>query len=204
MDNKIKKYIKKRNKLDCEYLTINQVSHFGYQDQIINGIIDLTEFNRLISINCENNKITNIINISDKVQYINCKNNVIIKFKYLPENLKTLICDNNKIIELNNLPTGLKILSCESNILIKLDNLPLDLEYLSCGCNPIENLDYLPSGLLKLYLCGKMEKLNCLDDLPTTTEEMICTESLEKVSMQNFPKDLVLFNLQLGIWKKCN
>lgn len=198
-----KKYIKTRNKINCEYLTINQHNYSKYPTgNYINGPIDLKEFDKLIKINCEYNKITDIINISDTVQYINCKNNNIIKFNCLPDNLETLICDDNKIIVLNNLPSGLIFLSCESNNLIELNNLPLGLIHLSCGINPIENLDYLPSGLVKLFLCGKMEKLKSLNDLPTSIEEFICIDSLEKISKENFPNGLVLFNSQLGIWKK--
>jgi len=203
MNNKTKKYILKRNKLDCEYLTINQLDCFGYIPFVIVGIVDLNEFNKLIKINCENNKISNIINICDNVEYINCKSNLIIKFSYLPDNLKIFLCDYNKIIELNNLPTGLKFLSCDSNELVRLDNLPFGLEYLSCGVNPIENLDYLPYGLTKLYLQGKMDKLKSLGDIPNSIEEIMSGSTLViGFIKQNFPKDFILANSQLELWKK--
>ncbi len=203
MKKKVENYIKKRNKTDCEYLTINryEISHYDIDKGIV-GIVDLIEFTQLKKINCENNQIISLINIFDSVEYINCKSNQIYCFNNLPDNLKTLLCDSNQITSLNNLPPGLKFLSCDSNNLNNLDNLPFGLEYLSCGYNPITNLDFLPSGLTKLYLGGLMSKLKSINDLPNSIEEMICTDSLETISKQNFPKGLILSNPQLGIWKK--
>lgn len=122
------------------------MSQFGHG--CIYDVIDLYEFNSLVKINCEYNKITKIINICPTVKYLNCKNNLINQFECLPDDLETLICDDNKISNLNNLHCGLK--------------------FLSCGSNPIVNLDYLPAGLTKLFLIGEMKKLISLNDLPNS------------------------------------
>ena len=202
MNDKVKKYIKKRNNIDCMYLTINRVVIVRDDGNGIIGIIDLIEFDKLTKINCENNKISKIINICPTVQYINCKNNNISELNYLPDELVTLICDYNKIKSLDNLPIGIKFLSCDSNNLVGFENLPFGLEHLSCADNPIISLDFLPEGLTKLYLIEKMTELKSINNLPNSIEEMICTESLERMSKKNFPKDLILFNQSLGIWKK--
>lgn len=200
MLKKVDKYIKNRNNIDTRYLTIN-IDIYGFK-YIIHGIVDLIEFDKLININCENNEITALVNIPHTVKYINCKKNKITKFEELPEGLETLMCDDNKIKFLDNLPMGLKFLSCDGNNLVRLDNLPFELKYLSCCENPICNLDFLPSGLTKLYLNEHMHTLKSLNDLPSSIEEMICSSQIERVSRINFPKDLVLFNPSLGIWKK--
>lgn len=199
MHNSTKKYISKRNKNTTTYLTINKI--FEYEVNI-HGVVDLYKYNLLLKINCENNKITHIINICQIVKYINCKNNLISEFEYLPDDLETLLCDDNKLSNLDDLPSGLKFLSCDNNKIVRLENLPLGLEYLSCGTNPIVNLDFLPAGLTKLFLNGTMENLKSLNDLPLSIEYLICTESLEKISKNNFPKGLILDNSLLGIWKK--
>lgn len=199
MNKSTKKYLSKRNNINTTYLTINRDA-FDYGH--IYGDVDLDEYSFLLKINCENNKITNIINICSTVKYLNCKNNLIKEFEYLPDDLETLICDDNKFSNLDNLPCGLKFLSCDNNQIVRLENLPLGLEYLSCGTNPIINLDFLPTGLTKLFLNGEMKKLKSLNDLPISIECLICTESIEKISKNNFPKGLMLENSQLGIWKK--
>jgi hypothetical protein len=199
MNKLTKKQLHKRNKTTTTYLTINK-DQFDYGH--IYGVIDLEEYGFLLKINCEYNKITKIINICSIVKYLNCRNNLISEFEYLPDDLETLICDDNKISNLDNLPSGLKFLSCDNNQIVRLENLPFGLEYLSCGTNPIVNLDFLPSGLTKLFLNGFMNKLISLNDLPISIEQMICTESIEKISKNNFPKGLVLENDKIGIWKK--
>jgi hypothetical protein len=201
MDRHTKKYLRKRNKKTTNYLTINNVLTF-VNKKCIHGIVDLEEYKLLQKINCENNKITRIINICPTVIYLNCKKNFITEFEYLPDDLETLICDDNNLSNLDNLPCGLKFLSCENNKIVRLENLPLGLEYLSCGTNPIVNLDYLPIGLTKLFLNGMMKNLKSLNDLPVSIEYLICSESIEKISKNNFPKGLILENSQLGIWKK--
>ncbi len=227
MKRKVERYIKERNRTNCEYLTINRNEiryHYTTRNGGIVGIVDLIEFTQLKKINCEYNEITSLINICDSVEYINCNENCITGFNCLPndlktlicsdnkitslnnlpDNLKTLICDKNQISSLNNLPPGLKFLSCDSNKLLELNNLPLGLEYLSCGSNPIANLDYLPSGLAKLYLFSPMFELKTLNNLPNSIEEIrLCGDYLkELVSKQNLPKGLVLESSYLGLWKK--
>jgi hypothetical protein len=203
MNKYIKKCISKRNKKTTTYLTINRDAFdYDYDYEHIDGVVDLEEYNLLQKINCENNRITQIINIYPTVKYLNCKNNLISEFEYLPDDLETLICDDNKIFNLDNLPCGLKFLSCDNNQIIRLENLPFGLEYLSCGTNPIVNLDFLPTGLRKLFLNGDMKNLKSLNDLPISIECLICTESIKKISKNNFPKGLTLENSQLGIWKK--
>lgn len=199
MDKHTKKSIYKRNKINTTYLTINKDI---YDRTHIYGVIDLEEFGLLQKINCENNKITKILNICSTVKYLNCKQNLISKLEYLPDDLETLLCDENQISELDNLPTGLKFLSCDSNKIIRLDDLPFGLVYLSCGSNPIVNLDFLPVGLIKLFLNGRTGYLKSLNDLLNSIEYLICTETLEKISKKNFPKGLILENPTLGIWKK--
>jgi hypothetical protein len=199
MNNHIKKQIHKRNKTTTTYLT-TYTDLFNHSH--IYGVIDLKEYGFLLKINCENNKITQIINICSTVKYLNCRNNLISEFEYLPDDLETFICDDNKISNFDNLPSGLKFLSCDNNKIVRLENLPLGLEYLSCGSNPIVNLDFLPAGLTKLFLIGLMKNLISLNDLPISIEQMICTESIEKISKNNFPKGLVLENEKTGIWKK--
>ena len=200
MNKSTKKSLSIRNNKSTIYLTINNELYSRLK--VIYGIVDLEDFKFLQKINCENNKITQIINMCQSIKYLNCKDNLITKFEYLPDDLETLLCDDNKLINLDNLPSGLKFLSCDNNKIVRLENLPLGVEYLSCGSNPIVNLDFLPYGLKKLFLNGMMTDLKSLNDLPITIESLICTESIEKISKNNFPKDLKLEHPNLGIWKK--
>ncbi len=188
------KQVMKQNNFDSIYLSLNRQK---YDDSMcIDGMIDLKKYYLLEMINCENNKITKIINICPKVKYINANSNSIIKFDYLPDNLETLLCDDNKIFELNNLPFNLRHLSCENNKLIKLDNLPFNLKYLSCGVNPLVNLDYLPFGLIELCLYGKMSSLKSLDNLPYSIKTLTYTDPDIQMFECNFPKDLTIFKPQ--------
>jgi hypothetical protein len=170
--------------------------------QLIDGICSFEGFVQLEKIHCNSNDITELIDIPDTVTFINCKSNKIKQLDHLPDSLIKLICDSNQLAKLDNLPNGLKFLSCDDNKIICLDNLPTGLQYLSCGSNPIVNLNCLPETLEELYLCD-MSKLNSLDDLPNSINELICDTSLENVSMLNFPKQLIKLNEQFG-WKKIN
>jgi hypothetical protein len=166
----------------------------------VEGILDLDGFDVFVKVNCEGNKITKLLNLTNNITYINCKNNYIEFLNNLPNFLETLICDDNKLKKLDNLPETLIFLSCESNELINLDNLPYSLKYLSCGYNPLKNLDNLPNSIIKLYIM-EIKTLKSIDNLPNSIEELICSDNLENVSRLNFPLGLKKINNQFG-WKK--
>jgi Leucine-rich repeat (LRR) protein len=95
---------------------------------------DIIKYNKLIKLDCWNNKLTSLDN--------------------LPPTLKILYCDNNKLTSLDNLQPTLEILYCGSNQITSLDNLPLTLNKLYCENNQITSLDNLPATLLKLHCCN--------------------------------------------------
>ena len=76
---------------------------------------DLHKYINLIELYVNNNKLTTLDN--------------------LPQKLQSLHCDYNKLTILNNLPQGLINLSCSHNQLTSLDNLLPGLLYLYCTNN---------------------------------------------------------------------
>jgi len=55
------------------------IKRLNISNKNIIGILDLSNFKNLEELDCSNNKISEIINISNSLKYLNCSNNNIIK-----------------------------------------------------------------------------------------------------------------------------
>ena len=100
----------------------------------IEGILCLDDFKKLEELNCSNNEITEINNLSFSLKYLNCSNNKIVKLNNLPNNMIGLNCKKNLLNELYY-PVN-----------IKPKNYPSTLTCLTFGDKynqPIEYLSYL-------------------------------------------------------------
>ncbi len=168
--------------------------------------------NKLIDLDCSENKITELPDLPNSIEYLNCNSNSLDKLpSKLPKNLIYLFCRSNKINELPELPEDLTSLDCMNNNIKQLPKLPEDLEFLNCIKNELEILPRLPENLQELY-CGynKLEylpelgeyltTLSCynnslaiLPELPKNLMKLDCTKN-KLTSMPDLPESLrILF-----------
>ena len=91
------------------------------------------------TLNCANNKLSELPELPKILEYLYCDNNKLTKLPELPKTLKYLYCSDNNLTELPELPQTLKYLDCDNNKLTELPELPKTLEYLYC---PSNNLPY--------------------------------------------------------------
>lgn len=154
----------------------------------IKGILDLSKFYRLKKINCSNNKITEIIGLSNTIEVLICFNNNIKKFN--KKNIYFKFCSffyyfniYNKIYPLSILPNNLILLNCSNNKIESLDYLPHKLEVLDCSFNQIKKLDYLPNLFELNCSYNSIEKLELL---PQSIKILYCDHNQIK-DIQNKP-----------------
>ena len=81
---------------DCK----QKIKYLDLSNKNISGILDLEKFKYLEELNCSNNKITNILNLSTTIKYINCSHNKIKSLLNLPNSLIGINCKYNPIEEL--------------------------------------------------------------------------------------------------------
>ena len=173
----------------------------------IEGILDLSKYGKLKKLYCSNNKITEIINIPNSLEYLNCSNNKITKlennfnlmkinYKFNPLTHLTLRGKLNKpvdnlpcsLIELilgnifnqpiDNLPCYLIKLVLGDRFNQPIDNLPCSLEILILGNGFNQSIDNLPSSLKQLILGDKFNK--CIDNLPNSIIELTLDDNFNQ------------------------
>jgi Leucine-rich repeat (LRR) protein len=113
---------------------------------------DLTRFQNLKKLKCNNNKLTSLPTLPQNLKRLYCFNNEFTLLPTLPQNLETLHCYNNQLTSLPTLPQNLKLFNCYNNQLTSLPTLPQNLEFLNCSSNKLTSLPTLPQNL---------ETLNC-------------------------------------------
>ena len=69
-------------------------------NQNISGILDLIKFSNLEELYCQKNKITQIINLPDKLKRINCSSNKIKRLEKIPKNISTINYKTNCLTHL--------------------------------------------------------------------------------------------------------
>ncbi len=120
-------------------------------------------FKNLGSLNCNDNKITSLYSLPNKLVHFDCSFNQLSTLTQLPDSLNFLICSGNLITNLPTLPKTLYQLYCDRNKLISLPKIPELLEDLSCSYNQITSLDTIGKMKhLQLFNCSH----NLLTNLP--------------------------------------
>ncbi len=163
---------------DTEYLLSTfdtNLTKLNLNELNIKGILDLSKFTRLEELECQQNEITQIINLPETLKELNCESNNIDSFQNLPENLQVLCCRGNRLKSLDNLPASLILLDCSFNKNIKsLDYLPANLFRLECDYCNLQNIYCLPVNLKQLN-CQSNKNL-VLTGIPPKLEALLCTQ----------------------------
>ncbi len=158
------------------------------------GILDLKSFCCLKELYCQNNQITQIINLPDYLEYIDCSNNQIEKLENLPDCMTGINCKSNPITHLYY----------PFDVLPK--KFPKTLKYLYFGPkfkqkfnlfgNPI-NIYYSEN----YYKYGKEIRLNHRINLSKQWGEFFCTpETFEKIVEMTGNKNKLLSRIDFNIY----
>ncbi len=75
----------------------DDVTEINISHKNIVGELDFSRFTKLKSLNCNNNKITNLDNLPNSLQRLYCGFNNITNLDNLPNSLQRLNCGFNKI-----------------------------------------------------------------------------------------------------------
>jgi Leucine-rich repeat (LRR) protein len=103
---------------------------------------------------CDNNNITELPVLPDRLQILYCDNNQITSLQYVPPNLKELNCHGNQLTSLQYAPPYLKELYCHNNQLTSLRYAPPNLEILYCGYNKLTSLVGAPKYVGGIFVCN--------------------------------------------------
>ena len=141
--------LKYQNYLSIDDIPMNVVK-LSFTNLKLSVLPDLTRFRHLRVLYCSHNRLTNIDNLPDNLEFIFCSNNRITCINNLPFWLTGLFCNNNKIRYIKELPPYLMRLFCSKNRLTSLPELPFLFEVLMCHHNPLHSLPYLPYSIIRL------------------------------------------------------
>ena len=167
------------------------------------GVLDLNKFTNLKELYCQNNNITEIINVRRSLEIVDISNNDISYFGPIVIS-QDLQFENNPLISLyyslekqiTNIPKTLKYLY------FRQYNLPLiitnSIEYLSVENNFNSKITFLPNSKLKTLRLGENYNLPLLN-LPNSLQHLKFTsESDYNHPLNNLSMGLIC--LQLGKW----
>lgn len=174
----------------------------------IYGFVDFSDFINTQEIKCNNNsinkiygvlpnvkvfiiyqnKIDNLDNLVDGLEYLDCHSNNLIELNNLPSTLIKLDCSKNKIKLLDNLPQNLITLNCSHNPISSFENLPFSIQVLNCSYTLITNLDYLPEIIELNAKCNS--KLTNLSNLPSSLEKLIFDNEISILPLPNKLKEV--------------
>lgn len=161
-----------------EYKNIAQnIIFVSLSDNNLSGTLNLEFFKNLKVLDCSNNAINKIVNISNKVYEVVCKNNKFTTLDFINDlpGLQKLDCSNNLLVYLpaiqsleilicnkNNLESvapmnRLKKMVCKYNKITNISNFPV-LELLECDNNMINTISNLPK--LKFLWCPNNQIVN--------------------------------------------
>lgn len=134
----------------------------------------LKRFYNLKHFDCSKNRLTQLPELNDCLEFLNCASNQLSLLPELNRSLDDLICDSNKLTELPNLTNCLLTqLSCGYNRLTQLPELNNCLIYLSCNNNKLTQLPELNASLK--VLCCNDNKLTHLPRLNDYLERLDCS-----------------------------
>ncbi len=155
----------------------------------INGILDLKKFKKLIKLECKNNQITRISNLSDKLEYLDCSNNLITSINN--GDLSTKI---SKLIG-----EKIKYLDCKDNLFEIIDGFYyFILDYFNFSGNPVKTWLYY-SKTLPIEYPKTLEKITFvnilrepINNLPAYLKEL---DLGHNKNFSNLPENLTHLSL---------
>lgn len=171
---------------DIEILTLSHISIKNLPDltgyihlkilKLDNNLLEQIDGNNLpkslVSLICNNNRITNIYNLPENLKHLNLSFNKIKTINELPPALETLMLQNNLLTKLPKLPSALKYLSIGYNHITKIDNLPAGLQELHCYYNNISSINALNKNITTIQCYGN--KLNYLPHIHPSVKKITC------------------------------
>jgi len=109
--------------------------------------------NSLEKLNCYGNNIESIPDLKDNInlRHIDFSQNKLKELPELPEKLDYFDCFNNFINKMPELPKTLNYFECSQNNLKELPELPENLETFCCVDNPLEMMPKLPESVERIY-----------------------------------------------------
>lgn len=132
-----------------------------------NDLTTLPVFNTIYDaqVYCRKNNFTTLPPLSWKVSSLDCGDNKISNLINLPYKLVGLICDHNLLTSFtfySNSPF-INSLNCSNNNITALYNIPSTLSYLNCSYNQISSIPFLPFSVNTL-ICNDNPYLSCIPD----------------------------------------
>lgn len=193
-------YIEQTNRSTQQYYLAQDIlsqfpddtKHIDISSMHLRNIPSLNRFRNLESLNCSENKLTELPALPDTLKKLNCSRNRGLKLVNLPERLEILHCYNINCEALPNLPNSLIELDCSYNSLTKLPPIiATSLVVLNCSYNKLRVVPVAPPTLQKL-ICNNnnilvlpefsnLEYLECSNNqlrklftLPKSLNTLIC------------------------------
>lgn len=127
------------NKFPIDSIKIN------ISNKNIKGILNLKKYDKLIELDCSNNQLTQIINISPSLKILNCSNNLIKKITTTFNFFNNPKIYNDKIIikllkDITFFPPYIKKIICPNNKIEGVVFVNRDTEYMYCSNNLIKRI----------------------------------------------------------------
>ena len=149
---------------DIESINISYMS--------IANLPPLKRFHKLKKLDCSNNQLTNLSELTNELQYLICSNNQLTSLPELNNELIYLNCSYNQLTNLPELNNKLIYLNCSNNQLTSIPELNNELKYLHCSNNQLTNLLELNNELI--YLNCSNNQLTNLPELNNNLRELHC------------------------------
>ena len=188
--------------INCEKCQLTELPKFKSIDEFkimihlnCSGNKNMKKFmysNKLIWLNCSNNKLESIPKKIFSLKYFDFSNNCVngsLDFAMYP-NLKYLMASSNKIKSVINLSDNLEYLDLSNNPIEELDNLSNELKYLLLVQTTIKSINFIKCEKLE-YLDISLNEINtnCFDGLPSSLIYLNCSQC-KIVSLNNLPTSL--------------
>jgi Leucine-rich repeat (LRR) protein len=149
-----------------------KIAHLNVNYKGISDLSGIEGFASLISLDCSNNKLTELPYLPNPyLKQIRCANNQLTSLPLFPESLLTLDCSGNKIRFITGFPKALMELTLNSNPIRRLPALPIHLQKLSCVNDSLIALPALPDDITYMDCSNNM--LLKLPKLPAQLSKMI-------------------------------
>ncbi len=149
-----------------------KIAHLNLNYKEISDLSGIEGFTSLITLDCSNNKLTNLPYLPNPyLKQIRCVNNQLTSLPLFPESLLFLDCSGNKIRFITGFPKALQELTLNSNPIRRLPQLPIHLQKLSCVNDSLFALPTLPDDITFLDCSNNM--LLKLPKLPAQLSKMI-------------------------------
>ncbi len=161
----------------------------------LNGIINLNRFKNLKRINCSNNQLVDIdlFNLEWVVTELDCENNLITEFIEIPNSITRLNIKFNPLKKLIFNPES------EFNLPLETLGLPECLTHLKFGLKFNHSINWLPSSLIVLTLGDNFNFP--IKNLPPKLKYLTIGDSFNK-PLLNLPDELVYIDLGLSFNKR--